>query len=238
MLNQMKSIIYSLLLGALVLSSCDDGRIEEEDINLVEDGRVAKLDVQLEGQASWPSGYAISIAGFSEDSPYAQITKSIRTDKNGQASVTLSGIPENVKTLEICVINSIRRRIVSFYTMEAPNTNDTIRINAGSLNVGMYASIQKQIFDKQCAHCHSGSAWSASLNLNEGVSYANMKNEASKLVEGKNRVTPGNAENSVLYETLASDVSANWKHDHSKIMITDPVGLQLIKDWINNGAEE
>lgn len=234
----MKPITYVLLLCATLLSSCDDGRIAEEDFNVEEEGRVAKVEVKLEGQKSWPSGYSISIAGFSDNSPYAEITKSIRTDENGQADVTLSGIPDNVKTLEVCVVNSVRRRVISFFTIDAPNTNDTIRINAGTLNASMFASIQKQIFDKQCSHCHSGSAWAASLNLNEGESYASMKNMPAKLVEGHNRVTPGDAANSVLYEALATEVSENWKHNHSKIMVTDPVGLQLIKDWINNGAEE
>lgn len=105
----MKPITYVLLLCATLLSSCDDGRIAEEDFNLKEEGRVAKVKVKLEGQKTWPSGYSISIAGFSDNSPYAEITKSIRTDENGQADVTLSGIPDNVKTLEVCVVNSVRR---------------------------------------------------------------------------------------------------------------------------------
>ena len=154
------------------------------------------------------------------------------------AETTLCGIPDNVKTLEICVVNSVRRRVVSFYTLEAPSTSDTIRINAGAIDAHMYASIQSQIFNKQCANCHSGNAWAASFNLNEGKSYADMKNVSSKLIEGKKRVTPGDATNSVLYEALATEVSTTWKHDHSKIMVTNPVGLQLIKDWINSGAEE
>ena len=107
----MKPITYVLLLCATLLSSCDDGRIAEEDFNLEEEGRVAKVEVKLEGQKTWPSGYSISIAGFSDNSPYAEITKSIRTDENGQADVTLSGIPDNVKTLEVCVVNSVRRRV-------------------------------------------------------------------------------------------------------------------------------
>ena len=234
----MKRIIYYLPIVALALASCDDGRIPEDDFIPNEEGRVAKLDVQLENNQSWPSGYTVSIAGFSEDSPYAAITKSISTDADGHANVILSGIPDEVKTLEVCVVNNIRRRVVTFYSMDAPATTDTIRINPGNINVGMYASIQSQIFDKQCAHCHSGSAWSASLNLNEGKSYESMRNVASKLVEGRERVTPGDAANSVLYEALATDVSADWKHDHSKIMVTDAVGLQMIRDWINSGAKE
>lgn len=46
----MKPITYVLLLCATLLSSCDDGRIAEEDFNLEEEGRVAKVEVKLEGQ--------------------------------------------------------------------------------------------------------------------------------------------------------------------------------------------
>ena len=56
------------------------------------------------------------------------------------------------------------------------------------------------------------------------------------------RVQPGQADASVLYEALATNMSSpdegNWKHDHSNIMVTDRTGLQLLKDWIDSGAKE
>ena len=106
----------------------------------------------------------------------------------------------------------------------------------------MLAAIQTSLFDKQCAHCHSGSAWAASLNLNDGKSYAQLVNVASTKEPGKMRVLPGQADASVLYEALATNMSSpdegNWKHDHSNIMVTDRTGLQLLKDWIDSGAKE
>jgi hypothetical protein len=150
----------------------------------------------------------------------------------------LVGIPDEVKTIEVCVTNSLRRRIITFYSADAPTTSDTIRINAGSLNVGMYAAIQSAVLNKECANCHSGNAWAASLNLTEGHSYADMVNVTSHKDPSKLRVLPSNADNSILYETLATDISTTWKHDHSKIMITKQPELQMIKDWINNGAKE
>ena len=234
---------YSLCAAILALpccTACDDGRIPEKEFTLTEKGRVAKVQAHITGADSWPETYSLSIAGFSTDNAYTKIKKDLVPDAEGNVSVVLSGIPEDVNTLEVCVVNSVRRRIVSYYTLDAPATTDTIRINAGNLNVGMYATIQQQIFDKQCAHCHSGNAWAASLNLNEGASYADMLHVASQKVAGKERVTPGDADNSVLYEALASTISLddNWKHNHANIMTTDRAGLQLIKDWIDNGAKE
>ena len=141
------------------------------------------------------------------------------------------------------MINSIRKRVVTLYTTAAADNGDTIRIKPdAAINAGMLAAIQASLFDKQCTHCHSGSTWAASLNLNDGKSYAQLVNVASTKEPGKMRVQPGQADASVLYKALATKMSSpdegNWKHDHSNIMVTDRTGLQLLKDWIDSGAKE
>lgn len=239
----MKFSIFTALFASLLLfSACDEGRIPEKQPDLTEKGRVAHIDAKLEGAGTWSSQYTLVLAGFEENNAYAKIARNITLDANGETHLTLTGIPEEVKTIELCVISSIRRRMVSFYSVEVPSTAtdaDTIQVKPeATLNVGMFAAIQSNIFNKQCANCHSGNAWAASLNLNDGQSYAELLNIASKKEEGKDRVTPGNADSSVLYEALATEVSTGWKHDHSKIFESDYYSLELIKDWINNGAKE
>ena len=234
----MKSIISSLLFLLLLCTACDDGRIYEKEYVPIESGRVAKVEMDIDGVSSWPSNYTVAIAGFSADNQYASITRNVQPDANGHVSMKLVGIPDEVKTIEVCVTNSLRRRIITFYSADAPTTSDTIRISAGSLNVGMYAAIQSAVLNKECANCHSGNAWAASLNLTEGHSYADMVNVTSHKDPSKLRVLPSDADNSILYEALATDISTTWKHDHSKIMITKQPELQMIKDWINNGAKE
>lgn len=234
----MKSIITSLLFILLLGTACDDGRIYEKEYVPTESGRVAKVEVDLSGTDSWPSNYTVAVAGFNDKDQYASITRNLQPDANGHVSLKFTGIPDDVKTIEVCVINSLRRRIISFYSADAPATTDTIRVNAGKLNVGMYAAIQSAVLNKECANCHSGNAWAASLNLTEGHSYADMVNVASHKDPSKVRVLPTDADNSILYETLATDISTSWQHDHSKIMITKSIELKMIKDWINNGAKE
>lgn len=240
----MKHILFALLSLTLLLSACDEGRIPEKSIDFTENGRTAKFEGDVEGIDSWSKNYTIALAGFTEDGTYAEISKDIKPDANGHVSMVIAGIPDDVTKLEVCVINSIRKRIATFYTIntsEAEITDDTLRISPSvPIKVSsMYATIQTQIFDKQCAQCHSGRAWAASLNLNEGVSYDEMVNVASAKVAGKDRVKPGDATNSVLYEALATSVSLDnsWKHNHSYIMATDYNGLRLIKDWIDDGAK-
>ena len=50
-------------------------------------------------------------------------------------------------------------------------------------------------------------------------------------------VTPGDVEQSFLHYVLNSDVSADWGMDHSD-MVTSSDLLNLVDDWIANGAKE
>ena len=127
------------LLSLIMLTACDDGRIYEKEYVPTESGRVARLDVTLDGATTWPEGYNLSLAGFSGDSPYASIARSIQVDANGHASIVLKGIPDDVKTLEVCITNALRRRVLTFYSVEAPATTDTIRVEIAHKNVSMFA---------------------------------------------------------------------------------------------------
>ena len=60
-------------------------------------------------------------------------------------------------------------------------------------------------------------------------------------MEGKNIVDPGSPENSVLYVALTTDVSIadGWRINHrDQVGNNDSNILQVIEDWIKNGAKE
>lgn len=235
----MKKPIVLFLLAALVLISCDDGRLYEKEYEHHEEGRVARLTARIKGASSWGNGYTLTLSGFTSDGYVSEISKDITVDADGNASLVLSGIPDDVTKLEVCVINTIRKRIATFYEVPAPATTDTIEVRPDTLlNVGMYATIQQQIFDLQCASCHAGTSWGAHLDLNAGKSHAALVSQPSQMVSGALRVEAGNAASSVLYQALAGTLSQTWRFDHSQIFASDPDGLQVIKDWINGGAEE
>ncbi len=230
-----------LLLSAVLSTACDDGRIPEKAVDLTENGRVAKVDLTISGADSWPEGYIVAVAGFADNNAYARVTKDLIPDAEGHVSVTLKGIPDDVKQLEICAINSLRRRVATFWKMDAPTTKDTISIRPDTpIRTGMYSAIQSDVFTKQCANCHSGSAWAASLHLTEGKSYADLVNRPSVKMEGHLRVKPGDATASVLFDILSNEESKSWKFDHSNVMADEDnqVRLQVIRDWINSGAKE
>ena len=147
----MKKILF-IFASVLVLQGCDDGRLYEEEIPISPDGRTVTLTAHVSGIASWPdpSMYVV-LAGFNDDSDYALINKSVPLPQNegGEVTVQLSGIKENVTRVELCVINRLRRHILSFYTIDeaALSAGNEIKVDAGTLNVGMYNAIQERVFN-------------------------------------------------------------------------------------------
>ena len=89
----MKSIISSLLFLLLLCTACDDGRIYEKEYVPIESGRVAKVEMDIDGVSSWPSNYTVAIAGFSADNQYASITRNVQPDANGHVSISISLFP-------------------------------------------------------------------------------------------------------------------------------------------------
>lgn len=226
----------AVLLTALLSFSCDDGRIYEEVVVLPEEGRVVKLTGKLTGAENWSSGYNVVVAGFDDTKEYAIITKAIPTTECRE--VVLSGISDEVTRIELCVVNRLRKRILSYETFDCPVTADTIRLEAGTKDVGMYASLQSQLFNTTCANCHGASTHAAAgLYLTEGKSYDALVGQPSVKVSNKQLVTPGDADESILYQTLATNISAAWNYNHTKEVLSD-AWLYVLEDWIDDGAKK
>ena len=152
----------------------------------------------------------------------------------------LAGIGEEVTSIELCVTNRIRERVYSFYTQDFSTVDaDTTQLDAGTIDAGMFNAVQQGIFiGKSCVGCHGTSTTAAAgLNLKEGVSYDGLVNRPSVVSPEWMRVSPGNSDESMLYQILASPISKEWGHDHSQ-EIESSIALEMLKDWIDSGAEE
>lgn len=239
----MKKYILLFAFGLLItgVTSCDDGRIYENTGIVPREGRVLKLSGKISGVSKWSEGYSVVVAGFNDESDYAVVSKVIpisETDGD-EVQVLLAGISEEVTEIELCVINRLRKRVVSFQKIDDfTATTDTTLMEVGTIDVGMYHTIQQQVFDKTCTACHGGSERpAAGLVLLQGKSYSYLVNKPSVFVEGLSRVTPNNAKESVLHQILNTNISSNWGIDHSQ-MITSSNMRTLIDSWIDNGAQE
>lgn len=243
----MKKYFYILISACLFVSlnACDDGRLYEEEIPISTEGRTVNLKARLTGIKTWPqSSFYVAIAGFNNESDYALISKTVPAPsvEGGEVTITLSGIKEEVTSVELCVISRLRQRVLSYYTISSAElaTGNEINVDAGTLNVGMFPTIQERVFNTTCVNCH-GAATSAAagLYLTEGRSHAAMVGVPSKKIEGLNIVEPSKANESVLYQALATDISIekSWRYNHTAEVVNDDM-LALIRTWINQGAEE
>ena len=235
----MKRIAYTtmgLLALLAVTASCDDGRLYADRLIIPEEGRVVKLTATLEGLDTWSDGYSIVLAGFEDGSDYTVIAKSVQAADDGTVDITMSGVAEEVTTLEVCAINRIRKRVATYYELDCSTLgDDTIRIDAGRLDVGMFATIQQDIFDRTCTGCHGEGRW---LDLSAGASHATLVNQPSTVFEGRTRVLPGSAAESVLYTILTTSESAGLGTDHQTQFTLSEEQFALIGDWIDDGAKE
>jgi hypothetical protein len=236
--------LFAGIIAFMGLQACDEGRLYEDEIPISPEGRTVTLTAHLTGLATWPdpSMYVV-LAGFNDDSDYALINKSvpIPTTEGDEVSVVLSGIKENVTRVELCAINRLRKHIVSFYTIDESKltSSNEIEVDAGTLNVGMYNTIQERIFSATCANCH-GAATSAAagLYLTAGKSHDAIVNVPSKKLPDMNIVEPGDAAKSALYQAISTDVTITdeWRYNHTAEVVDDGL-LALIRQWITHGAK-
>lgn len=71
--------------------------------------------------------------------------------------MTLSGVPADVTSIELCVIDRLRRRVASFVTVKCDADGGEVVITADGTDVGPMAAVQSEVFNTTCANCHGAS---------------------------------------------------------------------------------
>ncbi len=231
-------LILTVSLPAL-LCSCDEGDIRNEFTATDSTGFSVRLTADAADADTWSSSYHLALAGFNSTDNYASIAKNIDTANGTTAlNLTLSGIPGDVTTVELCVLDGLRRRITTIASVNVEGTapGTTVGFDAGRVDASMFGAIQRDLFTTTCANCHGASNHTAAgLYLTEGRSRESLVGVASEVVDGAVRVVPGDASASILYQALASDISASWHYDHS-VEVPSTTTLDMIRSWIDNGA--
>ena len=107
------------------------------------------------------------------------------------------------------------------------------------------SDIQKYVFNSQCIDCHTGDEPRGEVNLQSGQSYSELVNKA-RMFDQDNvvYVVPGDADSSFLIDKLTGNGLGSIQDSNYKGMrmpeggpYLDDATVQVIKDWINNGAE-
>lgn len=226
-------LLASAFLGPL--SSCDEGRIYNDDTVLTEEGGIARFSGSVTGENTWSQGYTLALAGFEEGNDYALISKNIDSSIiDGKCDVTLSGIPIEVTQIELCAVDRLRRRVATFLSSDYNPKAGGVQIAAESVDISMSGAIQTEIFNTTCVQCHGGTGHAAAgLDLLAGNSFSNLISVPSGKIPGKDRVAPRQSAESELFLILTTDISSGWNYDHS-VEVVRQEKLDLIRNWIDN----
>lgn len=219
------------------LTSCDSGPVDESIAYVPQEGRTVRVTGTFSGMDTWPGGYTVAVAGFSQASDYAVVAKNIAVG-DGEVQTVMSGVSEEVTEIEVCVIDRLRVRIATFARVDNLDelADDTIRLDVGALDVGMFHTVQQTVFNEDCIACHGMSNEAArGLYLTEGRSYGCLVGKPSSADPGKLLVSPGHSDDSFLHLVLHED--GHLSHGHADILSAKPEKLNLIDDWIDNGAQ-
>ena len=232
-------IFISLITALTCLTACDDGRIYSH-VDVDSFGRSLKLTGTLTGLDNWTSDYYVAVAGFTSDSEYASISKRVKADANGNVSIVMNNIPDDVTKVQLCVLDRLRRHVVTLQEADIEGIRDTIRMDVSAMDASMFGAIQKSFLNTTCVNCHGASNHSAAgLNLTEGHALADMVGVDSKRVSGHKIVEAGNASSSVHHMVLHDEHVDSISMNHFDLVSEDNANtlLPMIDNWIDNGVK-
>ncbi|MCM1291775.1 MAG: hypothetical protein NC201_07790 [Prevotella sp.] len=229
-----KLLIYAsaLLIGA-ISAGCDDGDIYPSGEDLSGDnGMSIVLTGTINGMpSSYDSGLTLVLAAFKDGNDFAISTKNVG---NGSNDIRIDNVSTSANTVELCLINSLRKRIFTIASRSVEGTaGEIITFDVGNVDASPFGVIQNSVFSSTCTQCHGATGHAAAgLDLQDGKAYKMLVGVESTVVAGKLRVNPGNASSSTLWEALATDDSEHWSFDHSNLL--DSEKASFITNWINS----
>lgn len=227
--------LWGASLIALTLGGCDDGKIYPDDSGIAITGFSVILKGELTGCDQYAdTQYTVALAVFEDSNEFAVVSKNLN---DGNDDITMTNVDRKVSTVEVCIINRLRKRVITLVSQTLGATDEDVVFNIGELDASPFAVICNDIFTKSCLQCHGGTGTpAAGLDLNPSKAYADLVNVPSSVVEGELIVNPDDASASTLWQVVATDISETWRFDHSNLLTSEK--SSFIESWINNGAHD
>lgn len=232
--------------STLSLAGCDDGHVDDPVYHNTEDSYTVEITGTFQSLDTWNGTYSVAAACFDGTNNYTLTQKVIPASVgNTEHTVRLTNVPTQAQTVEIAVVNSLRKRIATIYSYKIPEGqrySDTIKLDVGTLNAGMFGAINQFVFQgsaTNCSRCHSASRPAAGLDLSTENAYASLVNVPATKAPDQMRVEPGNAANSFLYKVI-SQGDDNVSYSHTGLFADEAYQpfLDIVKAWIDGGAKE
>lgn len=233
---RLKSFLISSSL-LLLAAACDEGDIHpSQGSGGGSDGVTVAMTADISGAGDfYNSSYSLALAAFEPDNEYAVVSKTL---SDGKADVVIQNVSPDIESVEICVINRLRQRILTIASMSvSASSGERVTFEAGDVDASPFHAIQTGIFATTCAQCHGATGTAAaSLNLLPEEAYAMLVDHPSTVVEGCLRVKPGDAPASTLWMAVGTSVSDSWAFPHSNLLTPEKSGF--IESWIDKGAKK
>lgn len=238
------SFFYFFILS-FFLVSCDSGDIIEKTTAKRENGHTVKLTASVTGMTDLTDKYTLSLATFKAGDSYALTVYNVpaTANDNGEVNIVMPNVGDDVSTVELTITNRLRQRVITLASISMSDyvsATDTIRLNIGTVDVGMFNVIQHNVFNQSCIQCHGGNGGggAAGLNLTEGQARTNLVDVASTRKEGMFRIVSGNASQSLLHQILAEGGEEVLHYNHTEVLSSqfknDVAAVRtFIDDWIN-----
>jgi hypothetical protein len=99
-----------------------------------------------------------------------------------------------------------------------------------------FDSIQANIFEQVCEHCHSGATAPAGLRLDAANSYVSLVGVSSVERPGVLRVAPGDANNSYLIHKIEGTSGIVGQRMPAGLPPLPQSDIDIIRQWIGEGA--
>lgn len=237
----MKHFHYLFLL-LLLTASCDSGDVHEV-YRRTSTGRTALLTGSVDDWEELPEGYNIGLAAFSSSGDYAMGQRILSSSDvaEGRVRVMLSELSDTVSTVELCVTNTLRKKVLSLQRADPSSLppQDTIRLESVLRALTPAACLQTGLFNEACIRCHGGGNQSArGLNLTEGHSMSMLVNVPAASNPNVLRVSGGNPEESLLHQILAESGADVLHVNHVEILhklgVDTDVLRAFIDEWIKS----
>lgn len=248
MVNIKKWETFLISAISLLLTGCDSGNIDDEDILIQNSGKTVKVTATIRGIGQLSDTYTVAVAAFSDDKKYATTQRAIpeNTADGQHISVTLDNLSSEISTVELALTNKLRKRILTLASIDIndfESGGDTIRMDLGSLSVDMFGCIQKGIFNVSCIQCHGANGRSAgNLNLTDGNPPTNLVDvdaQSSVAGQGYKRIVSGNPEESLMFKILNPGGENILHYNHTEVLSSQFKNnlaevKTLLRDWIEN----
>ncbi len=237
--------LFHFFILSFFLAACDSGDIIEKTAAKEQSGHTVRLTAKVSGIADLADKYTLALATFKAGDSYALTTYNIpsSTSEGDEVSIVVPSVGSDVSTVELAITNRLRQRVITLASIsmdDYANSTDTIRLDAGAVDVAMFNVIQHNVFNQSCIQCHgsNGGGGAAGLNLTEGKAFANLVDVASTRKEGMFRIVSGNAQQSLLHQILGEGGEDILHYNHTEVLSSqfknDVAAVrQFIDDWIN-----